>query len=87
MGKPLPYPYKVAPKYKDDKPYSWWEYGSEKFAPIPLEDAIQTVRQTMKDKGMSKTGIEQLLGGLEVIAVASTGARVSEYKEWNKNSK
>lgn len=57
---------------------SWKEYLLQQQTPIPVAEAIKDVTESMKDKGLSKPHINEILNGIFIGAVSgSTGAHLS----------
>jgi broad specificity phosphatase PhoE len=75
MGKPLPFS-KVPPK-KGEKGYTVGSYIMEQQLPIPFAEGIKATAESMKERGMSKTQIKDVLSGIIVGSVSGgTGAKV-----------
>jgi hypothetical protein len=60
-------------------PYSWKEYASQQFTPIPISEGVREVWKY--GLGMSDKQIEQYAKSAAVIlSMAGTGARITEDK-------
>lgn len=66
------------PSYKDAHKLSWSEYLLESQTPIPIADAVKTVYTTMENQGVPKPKVDDILNGILMGVIASTGARVGD---------
>lgn len=66
------------PKTNKDK-LSWWDYIKTQQLPIPINEAINDIRQQMKEKGLTTAQADQVLSGIAIgLIVGGTGARIGQ---------
>lgn len=76
QGRPLPFS-NEPPKFKDQPKFEWGEWLLKQ-GPIPLSGGVQIAYDAMREKGLSKPQIMDILKGAAVAVAGLTGAHISD---------
>jgi len=84
LNRPFPTPLSFAPGTAQKPKYTWPEYVSEEFGPIPFEAAVREIADIWRTQGFSNTQITDYLKVLAISGGEGLGIRIVPEQEQGK---